>query len=195
MERKGEAERQTKETHIHLRLDLDGRGEAEVATGIGFFDHLLTALFKHAWFDVTLHAQGDLHRGAHHTVEDVGIVLGQALDQALGERKGIHRFGHALLPMDEALVLCAIDLSGRGGSFVVMPTEGVVGGMELEALPEFFKGMALSGRLTLHLNFLSGENKHHIWEAAFKACGVALRQAVAFAPRLPETVPSTKGKL
>jgi imidazoleglycerol-phosphate dehydratase len=140
-------------------------------------------------------AQGDTQVDDHHTVEDTGIVLGQALDQALGDRKGIQRFGSALVPMDEALVLCAIDLSGRGNAFVQLPTEGKVGTFDVELAAEFFRAFAANGRLTLHLQVLSGENKHHLLEAAFKACAVALRQAIALVDRLAEEVPSTKGVL
>jgi imidazoleglycerol-phosphate dehydratase len=195
MARMAEVERTTAETQVRIWLNLDGVGKVQVRTGVGFFDHMLTSLLKHAWFDASVEAQGDTHVDDHHTVEDTGIVLGQALDQALGDRKGVQRFGSALVPMDEALVLCAIDLSGRGNAFVQLPTEGKVGTFDVELAAEFFCAFAANGRFTLHLQVLSGENKHHILEAAFKACAVALRQAVALSERLADEVPSTKGVL
>ncbi len=191
--RKAEVERQTAETTVRVTLNVDGAGKVQVATGVGFFDHMLTTLLKHAWFDASVWAQGDTHVDDHHTVEDTGIVLGQALDKALGDRRGIQRFGSAIVPMDEALVLCAIDFSGRGNAFVQLPTEGKVGTFDVELAAEFFRAFAAHGRFTLHLKVLAGENKHHIIEAAFKACAVALRQAVAHAPQLAGEVPSTKG--
>ncbi len=195
MGRSAEVQRQTAETQVKVTLDLDGTGKVAVSTGVGFFDHILSALLKHAWFDATVTARGDTHIDDHHTVEDTGIVLGQALDKALGDRKGVQRFGSALVPMDEALVLCAIDLSGRGNAFVQLPTEGKVGTFDVELAAEFFRAFAANGRFTLHLQVLSGENKHHILEAAFKACAVALRQAVARSDRLADEVPSTKDVL
>ena len=195
MARTAEVQRQTAETQVRVWLNLDGAGTVQVQTGIGFFDHMLTALLKHAWFDATVEAQGDTHIDDHHTVEDVGIVLGQAMDKALGDRKGIHRFGNAFVPMDEALVLCALDLSGRGNAFVQLPTSGKVGTFDVELATEFFRAFALHGRFTLHLKMLAGENKHHILEAAFKACAVALRHAVALTDRIAHEIPSTKGRL
>lgn len=195
MERRADVQRQTAETQVKVTLDLDGTGKVKVSTGVGFFDHMLTTLLKHAWFDATVTASGDTHVDDHHTIEDVGIVLGQALDKALGDRKGVQRFGSALVPMDEALVLGAIDLSGRGISFLALPTDGKVGNFDVELASEFFRAFSLNGRFTLHLKVLSGENKHHILEAAFKACAVALRQGVAIVERIAEEVPSTKGKL
>ncbi len=191
--RKAEVERQTAETSVRVSLTMDGTGKVQVDTGVGFFDHMLTTLLKHARFDATVWARGDTHVDDHHTVEDTGIVLGQALDKALGDRKGVQRFGSAIVPMDEALVLCAIDLSGRGNAFVQLPTEGKVGSFDVELAAEFFRAFAVNGRFTLHLKVLAGENKHHILEAAFKACAVALREAVAVVPELAEEVPSTKG--
>lgn len=195
MARAAERQRQTAETQVRVWLNLDGTGQVQVQTGVGFFDHMLTALLKHAWFDATVEARGDTHIDDHHTVEDVGIVLGQTLDAALGDRKGVHRFGSALVPMDEALVLCAVDLSGRGNAFVHLPTDGKVGTFDVELAAEFFRAFAAHGRFTLHLKMLAGENKHHILEAAFKACAVALRHAVAVADRIAHDIPSTKGAL
>ncbi|MER3500539.1 MAG: hypothetical protein IMHGJWDQ_001635 [Candidatus Fervidibacter sp.] len=195
MARQAEVERQTAETIVRVVLNLDGTGKVQVDTGIGFFDHMLMTLLKHAWFDAVVWARGDTHIDDHHTVEDTGIVLGQALDRALGERKGVHRFGSAVVPMDEALVLCAIDLSGRGNAFLELPKEGKVGNFDVELAAEFFRAFAANARVTLHLKLLAGENKHHILEAAFKACAVALRFAVATVPLLAEEVPSTKGVL
>lgn len=195
MVRRAEVERETTETKVKVTLNLDGTGEVNVDTGIGFFDHMLNTLLRHAWFDAVVWARGDTHVDDHHTVEDTGIVLGQAIDRALGERKGVSRFGSAVVPMDEALVLCSIDLSGRGNAFVEIPTEGKVGNFDVELAAEFFRALASNARMTLHLKVLSGENKHHILEAAFKACAVALRQAVAIVPRTSEKVPSTKETL
>lgn len=195
MARTAEVERQTEETKVKVALNLDGTGQVQVDTGIGFFDHMLNTLLKHAWFDATVWARGDTHIDDHHTVEDTGIVLGQAIDKALGERKGVQRFGSAVVPMDEALVLCSIDLSGRGNAFIELPTEGKVGNFDVELAAEFFRSFAVNARATLHLKLLSGENKHHIIEAACKACAVALRQAVAIVPHIAEQVPSTKGSL
>lgn len=195
MARKAEVERQTAETSIKVTLNLDGTGKVQVDTGIGFFDHILNTFLRHAWFDATVWARGDTHIDDHHTVEDTGIVLGQAIDKALGERKGVLRFGSAIVPMDEALVLCSVDLSGRGNAFVELPTEGKVGNFDVELATEFFQALAVNARMTLHLKMLSGKNKHHIIEAACKACAVALRQAVAIAPHLSDHVPSTKETL
>lgn len=195
MARIAEVERQTAETKVKVTLNLDGTGKVQVDTGIGFFDHMLNTFLRHAWFDATVWARGDTHIDDHHTVEDTGIVLGQAIDKALGERRGVQRFGSAIVPMDEALVLCSIDLSGRGNAFVELPTEGKVGNFDVELASEFFKVLATNARMTLHLKILSGSNKHHAIEAAFKACAVALRQAVAVIPHIVEQVPSTKETL
>ncbi|MCS7264544.1 MAG: imidazoleglycerol-phosphate dehydratase HisB [Armatimonadetes bacterium] len=195
MARRAEVERQTAETKVKVSVDINGTGKVQVETGIGFFDHMLKTLLRHAWFDATVWAQGDTHVDDHHTVEDTGIVLGQAIDKALGERKGVQRFASAIVPMDEALVLCSVDLSGRGGAFVELPKEGKVGNFDVELAAEFFRALATNARITLHLKTLSGENKHHILEAAFKACAVALRQAVAIVPHIAEQVPSTKETL
>ena len=189
-------ERGTAETDITLALDIDGTGQADIDTGIGFLDHMLCALAKHAQFDLTLKASGDLHIDLHHTTEDVGIVLGQALDQALGNKRGITRFGHAVVPMDEALVEAAIDLSGRSylGFAVSFPRERV-GEMDTELFEEFFRALAFNARLTLHLRLKTGSNTHHIAEACFKATARALRQAVEIDPQLQDAIPSTKGSL
>jgi imidazoleglycerol-phosphate dehydratase len=194
--RTAEIERSTAETTISLRLALDGTGAGERSTGIGFFDHMLDLLARHGRIDLTVDAQGDLQTGGHHTVEDVGICLGQALDRALGDRAGIHRYGQATVPMDEARAACAIDISGRGllafdGG--LLPA-GAIGDFDYELAEEFFRGLAANARLTLHLTVEAGTNAHHMIEAAFKACARALRAAVTLDPT--ETgVPSTKGTL
>jgi len=195
MARTAEVERQTAETQVRVKLNLDGTGKVQVDTGIGFFDHMLNTLLRHAWFDATVWARGDTHIDDHHTVEDTGIVLGQAIDKALGERKGVQRFGSAIVPMDEALVLCSVDLSGRGSAFIELPVDGKVGNFDAELAPEFFRALAINARITLHIKLLAGENKHHIIEAACKACAVALRQAIAIVPHLSDQVPSTKETL
>ncbi len=195
MAREAEVERETAETKVKVSLNLDGTGKVQVDTGIGFFDHMLNTLLRHAWFDAIVWARGDTHIDDHHTVEDTGIVLGQAIDKALEERKGVQRFGSAIVPMDEALVLCSVDLSGRGNAFVELPREGKVGNFDVELAAEFFRALATNARMTLHLKVLSGENKHHIIEAACKACAVALRQAVSIATPLSDQVPSTKETL
>lgn len=195
MARTAEIERQTAETQVRVKLNLDGTGKVQVDTGIGFFDHMLNTLLRHAWFDATVWARGDTHIDDHHTVEDTGIVLGQAIDKALGERKGVQRFGSAIVPMDEALVLCSVDLSGRGSAFIELPIDGKVGNFDAELAPEFFRALAINARITLHIKLLAGENKHHIIEAACKACAVALRQAIAIVPHLSDQVPSTKETL
>lgn len=195
MARIAEVERQTAETKVKVSLNLDGTGKVQVDTGIGFFDHMLNAFLRHAWFDATVWARGDTQIDDHHTVEDTGIVIGQAIDKALGERKGVQRFGNAIVPMDEALVLCSIDLSGRGNAFIELPTEGKAGNFDVELAAEFFQALATNARITLHLKVLSGKNKHHILEAAFKAFAVALRQAVAIVPHIAEQIPSTKETL
>jgi imidazoleglycerol-phosphate dehydratase len=188
--------RKTLETDITLTLSLDGSGKADIATGIGFLDHMLTALTRHALLDLTLRATGDLHIDFHHTTEDVGIVLGQAVAQALGERRGITRFGHALIPMDEALAEVAIDLSGR--PFLVWDVsfaQPKIGEMDTELFEEFFRALAFNALLTLHVTRRAGHNAHHVAEACFKATARALRMAVTLDPRIGDTVPSTKGAL
>jgi len=186
--------RKTLETDIALTLSLDGSGRADIATGIGFLDHMLTALTRHALLDLTLRATGDLHIDFHHTTEDVGIVLGQAVAQALGERRGITRFGHALIPMDEALAEVAIDLSGRPFlAWDVAFAQPKIGQMDTELFEEFFRAFAFNALLTLHVTRRAGHNAHHVAEACFKATARALRMAVALDPRIGDAVPSTKG--
>jgi imidazoleglycerol-phosphate dehydratase len=196
MSRVGEARRRTGETDVRVRLDLDGAGRATVTTGIGFFDHMLSALARHAAFDLEVEASGDLHVDAHHTVEDVGIVLGQALTAALGERRGIRRYGEATVPLDDALARVVVDVSGR--PFVAYhadpPTWQLVGDYDVALTPEFFRGLANHGGLTLHVDLLRGQNAHHVVEAVFKAAARALGAAVAIDPRVAD-VPSTKGLL
>jgi imidazoleglycerol-phosphate dehydratase len=195
MSRVAEIERRTGETEIHLRLGLGGHGEGERVTGVGFFDHMLDLLARHGALDLTVRAQGDLQSGAHHTVEDVGICLGRALDEALGDRAGVTRYGHAVIPMDEARASCAIDLSGRGLCvFDANLAPGAIGNFDHELVEEFFRAVALNARLTLHLSIERGSNVHHMIEAAFKAVARALRSAVALDPSQPG-VPSTKGTL
>ena len=191
--RRARVSRRTGETEVELELNLDGTGRYRVATGVGFFDHMLGLWAFHASFDLELRARGDLEVDAHHTVEDVGICLGRALHDALGNRSGICRYGHAVLPMDEALVLAAADLGGRPylGFNVEFPVARV-GDFDTELAAEFFRALTGNGSLTLHLHLLSGRNAHHICEALFKACGRALRQAVR---REGTGIPSTKGVL
>ncbi|HEU0094629.1 MAG TPA: imidazoleglycerol-phosphate dehydratase HisB [Vicinamibacteria bacterium] len=193
--RQGRVERKTRETDIRLVLDLDGSGRAKVSTGIGFFDHMLTALAKHGHFDVDVRCKGDLHVDAHHSVEDVGIALGQALRQALGDKRGIVRFGHAYVPLDEALARCVIDLSGRPWlHFGVEFKARQIGTMPTELFEDFFWALADHGRLNIHLDVIRGRNGHHIAETLFKATARALSMAVALDPRVKD-VPSTKGSL
>jgi imidazoleglycerol-phosphate dehydratase len=194
MSRIGEIERTTRETEIRLRLDLDG-GEARISTGIGFLDHMLELLARHGRLGLELEAKGDLETGAHHTTEDVGICVGQAIDRALGDRAGIRRYGSALVPMDEALAEAAIDVSGRPlTAFAADLPDVTIAGFETELTEEFFRAVANNAKLTLHIWVRSGANAHHMVEATFKAFARALREAVAVDPS--ETgVPSTKGSL
>jgi imidazoleglycerol-phosphate dehydratase len=187
--------RATSETDITVEIDLDGEGRVDVETGVPFFDHMLDALGRHALLDLMVRATGDVEVDAHHTVEDVGICIGQAISEALGERRGIRRFGSAVVPMDEALVLCALDVSGRGhlSYDVDMPIE-VVGTFDTTLAKEFMVAVATNAGITLHLNGMAGENAHHIIEAAFKAFARALYDAVSIDPRVAD-VPSTKGEL
>jgi imidazoleglycerol-phosphate dehydratase len=188
--------RETGETRVELTLDLDGSGAGGRSTGVGFLDHMLDLLARHGRLDLEVAARGDLETGAHHTVEDVGIVLGQALDRALGDRAGIARYGHAVVPMDEARAACTLDISGRpylrfeGGAL----PPGITGGFDHELLEEFFRAVANGARLTLHVDVEEGTNAHHMIEAAFKAFARALRAAVAVDPT-EAGVPSTKGTL
>ncbi len=195
MSRTAEIERATAETQIRVRLALEGTGAGERRTGVGFFDHMLDLLARHGRLDLAVGAQGDLHTGAHHTVEDVGIGIGQALDQALGDRSRITRYGTAVVPMDEARAACAIDISGRGLCvFEAKLAPGAIGNFDHELAEEFFRALALHARLTLHLSLERGCNVHHMIEAAFKAFARALRAAVAIDPE-ESGIPSTKGSL
>lgn len=196
MSRTASLTRTTSETDIALTLDLDGSGEADIATGIGFLDHMLTALARHALFDIRLVAKGDLHIDFHHTTEDVGIVLGQAFATAIGDKRGIRRFGHALLPMDEALAEAAIDISGRPFlAWDVTFETPKVGEMDTELFEEFFRAFAFNARVTLHVVRRAGRNAHHVAEACFKATARALRMAAEADPRASGMIPSTKGAL
>lgn len=187
--------RETKETQINLSLNLDGKGEVEVATGIPFLDHMLDLLAKHALFDLHLQAKGDLEVDAHHTVEDVGICLGQAFRKCLGEKEGIRRFGYSILPMDEALSIVAVDISGRAHLVyeVELPQE-VIGNFDVDLVHEFFHAFVNHAAITLHIRLLAGSNAHHMVEAIFKGLAKALEQAVTLNPRF-EGVPSTKGQI
>ena len=195
MSRSAEITRGTKETELSVRLDVDGAGAGERSTGVGFFDHMLDLLARHARLDLEVQATGDLETGAHHTVEDTGLSFGSALDRALGDRTGIARYGHAIVPMDEARATCAIDISGR--PLLVWSADlppGAIAGFDHELAEEFFRAVSSTAKLTLHVSVDTGSNAHHMIEAAFKAFARALRAAVAIDPT--ETgVPSTKGTL
>jgi imidazoleglycerol-phosphate dehydratase len=188
--------RETKETNIKLTLELDGTGKANINTGVGFLDHMLTLFASHGRFDLSVSCTGDLHIDAHHTVEDIGIALGQAFDRALGERRGITRYGSFTLPMDDALVLTALDISGRAylNYDLDLPYQSI-GSMDSELIEEFFLGLTRTSGITLHIKQLDGKNAHHIIEAAFKGFGRAMAQAVALDTRLGNEIPSTKGIL
>jgi imidazoleglycerol-phosphate dehydratase len=194
-ERKASVTRQTAETAVKVVLNIDGTGGCDAKTGVGFFEHMLNLLTRFAGFDLEVTAEGDLNVDAHHTVEDVGIALGQAFGLAIGVKEGIRRFGHAVVPMDEALALAAVDISGRGHLAIKadLPASRV-GDFDTELVPEFFRALALNAGVTVHLNVISGRNTHHIIEALFKACGRALGDAVTVDTRV-KGVPSTKGKL
>ncbi len=188
--------RQTAETRIEVALDLDGSGRSELSTGIGFFDHMLDQIARHGAIDLKVQAAGDLHIDGHHTVEDVGITLGQALAKALGDKKGIRRFGHAYVPLDEALSRVVIDFSGRPGLVWQVPfTRSSIGAFDVELAHEFFQGLVNHAFITVHVDNLRGENAHHQCETVFKAFGRALRQAVELDARLAQQIPSTKGSL
>ena len=194
--REATVRRETAETRIALHLRLDGTGESDIQSGVGFLDHMLTLLARHGGFDLRLRCQGDTQVDDHHSVEDIGICLGQAFRQALGDKAGVRRYGQRLLPMDEALILAAVDLSGRGGCWYALdvPTEKV-GSFDIELAEEFFIAFAREAGVTLHLRELAGKNAHHILEGGFKAVGRALREAVEVDPRESGRVPSTKGVL
>ena len=195
MSRRAEIERNTKETKIKIALELDGTGKAELHSGIGFFDHMLDGFARHGLFDLTVDVDGDLDVDCHHTVEDTGIVLGNAIREAVGNKKGIRRYGSCILPMDEALVLCAVDLSGRpyyvsDASF----SAPMIGDLDTETISEFFYAVSYSAAINLHFKVFSGSNSHHICEAMFKAFAKALDAAVAVDPRITDVL-STKGSL
>ena len=196
MSRTASITRKTAETDITVALDLDGTGTGSISTGIGFLDHMLTALCRHALFNMDIKAVGDLHIDFHHTTEDVGIVIGQAIRQALGDKRGITRFGFASLPMDEALVEASIDISGRAYTgWQVSFSAPKIGEMDTELFEEFFRALAGNAGIALHIRQIAGTNAHHVAEACYKATARALRQAVELDPRLGGAVPSTKGAL
>jgi imidazoleglycerol-phosphate dehydratase len=194
--RTSEIKRTTAETDISLALNLDGTGKSEIETGCGFLDHMLTLFARHGRFDLTINCQGDTYVDDHHTVEDIGITLGKAFKEALGDKKGINRYGSTILPMDESLILSAVDLSGRGflGYGLEIPTEKV-GSFDTELVEEFWLGFIRNAEATLHIRKLSGTNSHHIIEGAFKSVGRSLRAAVAIEAAFADEIPSTKGVL
>ena len=194
--RQAEVSRNTLETSIRVALDLDGTGVSKLATGIGFFDHMLDQIARHGMIDLTIEATGDLHIDAHHTIEDVGITFGQALAKALGDKKGLRRYGHAYVPLDEALSRVVADLSGRPGLVFNVPfTRATVGEFDVDLVREFFQGMVNHASITLHIDTLRGDNSHHQAETVFKAFGRALRMAVEADARAAGAIPSTKGTL
>ena len=194
--RQASVTRETAETRIELSVDLDGTGAYDVQTGVGFFDHMVDQLARHSLIDITLRCKGDLHIDDHHTVEDCGIALGQALAKAMGDKRGIRRYGECALPMDDAQVRCALDLSGRPYLVwnLAFPTDKI-GTFDTELVREFFQALATHGGITLHLDMVHGFNSHHIAEAAFKAVARALRAALEVDPRKADAIPSTKGML
>ena len=194
--RRGEIIRKTAETDIRLQLDLDGSGKSSIDTGVGFLDHMLTLFASHGRFDLTVSCRGDIQVDDHHSAEDIGIALGEAFSQALGDKKGIVRYGHMILPMDEALILCAVDFSGRDylGYDLQIPTEKV-GTFDTELVEEFWLGFVRNARCNLHLKQLAGSNSHHIIEGAFKSAARSMRVAVSVDPAFAEEIPSTKGVL
>lgn len=194
--RRAEIARRTKETEIEVALDLDGSGRSEIATGIGFLDHMLEQLARHSLIDIALHAKGDLHIDGHHTTEDSGIALGQALSEALGDRRGIRRYGSAVIPMDETCTRVSLDASNR--PYLVWKvhfTRPKIGNMDTELFKEWFQAFAQAGGLTLHVENLYGENSHHIIESCYKGLARSLREAVEIDPRAINSIPSTKGVL
>ena len=195
MARTSTIERNTKETQIKVTIDLDGTGASELATGIGFFDHMLTHLAKHGLLDLAVRCKGDLQVDAHHTVEDVGIAIGKAIAQALGDKSGLTRYGSSIVPMDEALVMTALDISGRGSlKYTATIAKEMVGAFDSELAPEFFKSVCANAGINAHIRQLDGSNAHHVIEAAFKSFARALREAISLDPRI-HGVPSTKGTL
>ena len=196
MSRIAEVQRNTKETQIRVRVDLDGCGAAVLATGIGFFDHMLDQVARHGLIDLQIDAKGDLHIDGHHTVEDVGIALGQAVAKAVGDKAGLRRYGQACVPLDEALSRVVIDFSGRPGLHMNVPFKaGMIGGFDTQLAFEFFQGFANHAFVTLHVDNLKGDNAHHQCETVFKAFARALRMALEIDPRLGGAIPSTKGSL
>jgi len=194
--RQAEVVRNTLETQITVRLDLDGTGRSQLSTGVGFFDHMLDQVARHGMMDLEVLAKGDLHIDAHHTVEDVGITLGQAFAKAVGDKRGLRRYGHAYVPLDEALSRVVVDLSGRPGlDFNIAFTRALIGDFDVDLVHEFFQGFVNHALVTLHVDNLKGSNAHHQAETAFKAFGRALRMAVEVDARMHGTVPSTKGQL
>jgi imidazoleglycerol-phosphate dehydratase len=194
--RRAKVERNTKETRIEVDVNLDGEGRAELSTGVPFLDHMLDQLARHGMLDLVVRAEGDLHIDAHHTVEDIGITLGQAVAKAVGDKKGLVRYGHAYVPLDEALSRVVIDLSGRPGlEFHVPFARAMIGAFDVDLAHEFFQGFVNHAQVTLHIDNLRGQNAHHQAETVFKAFARALRMAVAHDPRAAGTIPSTKGTL
>jgi imidazoleglycerol-phosphate dehydratase len=194
--RVAEVSRNTAETKITVRVNLDGTGQAKLSTGIGFFDHMLDQIARHGLIDLDIHAEGDLHIDGHHTVEDVGITLGQAVAQAVGDKKGLRRYGHAYVPLDEALSRVVVDFSGRPGLDMHVPFKsGMIGTFDSQLAYEFFQGFANHAFVTLHIDNLKGENAHHQAETVFKAFARALRMALEIDPRAAGMIPSTKGSL
>jgi len=195
-DRVAQVQRNTAETQISVRINLDGTGKASLSTGIGFFDHMLDQIARHGLIDLDIQAKGDLHIDGHHTVEDVGITLGQAFAQAVGDKKGLRRYGHAYVPLDEALSRVVIDFSGRPGLHMRVPFKsGMVGAFDTQLAFEFFQGFVNHAGVTLHIDNLHGENAHHQAETVFKAFARALRMALERDPRMGDTIPSTKGSL
>lgn len=196
IERVAEVTRNTAETQIRVRVNLDGTGQAKLSTGIGFFDHMLDQIARHGLIDLEIEAQGDLHIDGHHTVEDVGITLGQAVAKAVGDKKGLRRYGHAYVPLDEALSRVVVDFSGRPGLTMHVPFKsGMIGAFDTQLAYEFFQGFANHALVTLHIDNLRGENAHHQCETVFKAFARALRMALELDPRMAGVIPSTKGTL
>ena len=194
--RTAEVSRKTAETQITVRLNLDGTGQSRLSTGIGFFDHMLEQIARHGLVDLEIEARGDLHIDGHHTVEDVGITIGQAVAKAIGDKKGIRRYGHAYVPLDEALSRVVIDFSGRPGLVMDVPfRSGMIGTFDTQLAHEFFQGFVNHAFVTLHIDNLRGANAHHQCETVFKAFARALRSAVELDPRAAGTIPSTKGSL
>ena len=196
MDRTATVTRNTAETRITVSVNLDGSGRSELATGIGFFDHMLDQIARHGLIDLSIRAEGDLHIDGHHTVEDVGITLGQAVAQAVGDKKGLVRYGHSYVPLDEALSRVVVDFSGRPGLELHIPfTASSIGGFDTQLTHEFFQGFVNHAGVTLHIDNLKGVNAHHQCETVFKAFARALRMALAIDPRAPGAIPSTKGSL